>query len=95
MNPVEYQGKLIGFVGDRINGANPTAIMLEDAVWNWMTANFVEDIVQLTSFFHEVSNRGLMYTPKHDVAKVDMKTPMVLMIPAGLVEWMLTTLCTP
>jgi len=32
-------------VGDRINGVNPTEILLEDAVWNWTTAKVVKNIV--------------------------------------------------
>ena len=32
-NPAEYQGTIIGFVGDRINGASPTAILSEEDVW--------------------------------------------------------------
>ena len=32
-----------------------------------------------------------MYTPKQDDTQEDVETPMLLLIPVGLVEWMLTT----
>ena len=51
----------------------------------------MKDVVRLTTFFGETSNRGFMYTPKKDDAQEGVETPMVRMIPTGLVEWMLTT----
>ena len=34
LNPVEYQTKITGFVGDRIMGVNLYTILLEDDFWN-------------------------------------------------------------
>ena len=47
-------------------GANPYAILLKDAVWNWTKAKVVKDIMRLTTFFGNTTNRGLMYIPKAD-----------------------------
>ena len=85
-NPTEYQGKVIGFVGDRIHCVYPAAILVEDEVWKWTKEKVVKDAVRLASSYGEASNRVLMYTPKQDDVKVDVETTMVLMIPAGLVE---------
>ena len=76
-------------------GVNPYAILLRDAVWNWMKAKVVKDIMRLATFFGNTTNRGLMHIPKGGDTLVDMETPMLLLVPAGLLEWMLTTPCTP
>ena len=85
-NHTEYQKNFIGFVGDRIMGVNLYAILLEDTVWDWMKVNVVKDVMKLAAFFSEESNRGLMYAPKQDDTQVDVESPMLLLIPAGLVE---------
>ena len=51
--------------------------------------------MRLTTFFDNMANRGSMYTPKGDDTQVDAETPMLHLIPVGLVEWMLTTPRTP
>ena len=51
-------------MGDRIIGVNPYTILLKDAVWNWTKAKVVKDIMRLTTFFGNTTNRGLMYIPK-------------------------------
>ena len=94
-NPAEYQTEFIGFVCNRIMGGNPYAILLEDAFWNWTRAKVVKDIVKLTTFFDVTTNRGLICIPKPDDTPEDMEEPMLLMIPMGLVEWMLATPRTP
>ena len=49
----------------------------------------------LETFYGDASNKGLKYTPKQGDVKEDVETAMVLMIPTGLVECMLTTPYTP
>ena len=60
-NPVEYQKKFIGFLGDRILGINPNAIVIKDELWMWSTEKFVNKIVKLTTYFDNPANKGLMY----------------------------------
>ena len=43
-NPVEYQGKVISFVGDMIHSVNPAAILVEDDAWNWTKAKVVKEV---------------------------------------------------
>ena len=93
-NPKEYQGKFVGFVGDRITGVKPWVILVEDTVWDWTKARVVKDVVELAAFFGDESNRGLMYVPTSEDTQVDTEAPMLLLIPAGLVEWMLAIVRT-
>ena len=74
---------------------NPYAILLEDDFWNWTRSKVGKDVVKLTTFFNVTTTRGLMYISKADDTLEDVETPMLLLIPVGLVEWMLTTPCTP
>ena len=56
-NPTEYQGHIIGFVGDGIQGVNLAAILVEqDEVWKWMKATVVKDIVNLATFYGNPNN---------------------------------------
>ena len=80
---------------DRIHGVNPAAILVEDEVWEWSNTKVVKDIVVLATFYGDANNRGLIYTPKQGEEKDDVDTAMVLMIPVGIIEWMLTTPRTP
>ena len=75
-------------------GVNPYAILLKDAVWNWTKAKVVKDVMKLTTFFGDTTNMVSMYIPKGGDTQVDAETPMLRLIPMGLVEWMLTTPCT-
>ena len=80
-NPVEYQSKFTGFVGDRIMGVNPMAILIKAELWNWTKSRVVNNIVKLTSFFDVSTNRGLMYIPKQSDTTEEAKVPMLLLIP--------------
>ena len=50
-NPTEYQGHIIGFVGDGIQGVNLAAIRVEDDIWKWTKAKAVKDIFNLATFY--------------------------------------------
>ena len=69
------KSKFIGFVGDRIMGVDPTAILNEDSFWNWKKGKVVKNIVKLTNFFDVMTNGGLMYIPKQDDTLEDVDTP--------------------
>ena len=55
----------------------------------------MKDIVKLSTFFDVTTNRGLVYISKPDDTLDDVEIPMLLLVPAGLVQWMLTTPRTP
>ena len=83
---VEYQKKFIGFVRDIILGVNPNAIVIKDELWTWSTVKVVNAIVKLTAYFDNPANKGLVYKPKQGDLTEDTETPVLLFIPAGLVE---------
>ena len=76
-NYTEHHQDYIGFVGDKIRGENPHAVVIHDDAC-------------LGAFLGDRTNIGKMYVKASgdDVAKAD--TPMLLLIPAGLVlvEWL-------
>ena len=78
-------------MGDKIHSVNPAVILVEDEVWNWSKARVMKDVVKLATLYGNENNRGLMYTPKQGDVIEEVDTAMVLIIPAGLVEWMMTT----
>ena len=51
----------------------------------------MKDKAILATYFSQTTNSGLMYTPKQEDTQEDVEKPVLLMIPGGLVEWMLTT----
>ena len=88
--PAEYQGRVIGFVGDRTQGVNSAAILVEDDIWKWTKAKVMPDVVKLVRFYSDLNNQRLRYTLAQGDHKDNVETSMVLMIPVGLVEWLLT-----
>ena len=51
----------------------------------------VPDVLKLVTFYSDPSNWSVEYIPGREEQKVDMDTLMLLMIPTGLVEWLLAT----
>ena len=60
-SPIKYQGAFMGFLGDRITGVNPCAILFKDSSWVWTKENVVNDMVELATFFGDGNNRGMLY----------------------------------
>ena len=94
-SPAEYQNKFIGLVGDRIMGVNPNAIIIKDELWNWSTAKVVNNIVKLTTYFDNLAKKVIMYLTKQGDSTADVKTPVLLLIPAGLAKWLLIVQRSP
>ena len=84
--PVEYQKKFISFVGDRIVGINPNAIVIEDELWDGSQATVANNVVKLTTYFDDPANKGIMYIQQQGDTTESVETPVLLLIPAGLVE---------
>ena len=82
-------------MGDRIRGVNPNAVVISDDVWAWTAAEVATQAHKLAAFSKEPTNIGKLYTKvaTDDVLEVD--TPMLLLIPAGLVEWLASARRTP
>ena len=91
----EYQNENIGFIGDRMIGVNPHAIVIEDKAWAWEKATVATEAHKLGTFFDNQANRGKLYTKKRGDAEEEVETPMLLHIPAGLVDWLAKERRTP
>ena len=88
--PAEYQEKIIGFVGDRFVGINPNAIVIKDELWVWS-----DNIVKLATYFDNPSNKGIMYVQQQNDTTKSVDTPVLILIPTGLVEWLLIAQHSP
>jgi len=84
-----------GFVGDSIRGENPHAVVIHDDAWVWTAVDVVTTVHKIDAFFGDPTNISKIYAKANDddVKKVD--TPMLLLIPAELVEWLSSTRHTP
>ena len=93
--PAEYQEKITGFVGYRIVGINPNAIIVKDELWVWLPATAADDIVNLTTYFDDPANKGIMYVQQQNDMTKRVDTPVLIFMPAGLVEWLLIAQRSP
>ena len=55
----------------------------------------MQDIVKLAVFYSDTNSRRVNYTPGQGDQKVEVDTPMPLMFPVRVVEWLLATPRTP
>ena len=75
-------------------GVNPCAILVEDIFWVWTKAKVLEDMVKLDTFFGDEDNREMIYVPTAEDTQVEVEAPNLLLIPAGLIKWVLAGACT-
>ena len=76
-------------------GVNLNTIVIKDELWNWSTAKVVNNAVKLTTYFDNPANKGIVYLTKQGALTADVETPVLLLIPAGLVEWLLIAQRSP
>ena len=67
-------------------GINPNAIVIKDELWDLSPATVANDIVKLTTYFDDPANKGIMYIQQQGDTTESVETPVLLLIPAGLVE---------
>ena len=94
-NYVEHQEDYIGFVGDRIRWENPQAAVISDDTWVWIAVEVTQEVHKLAVFFEEPTNIGKNHMKAVGDTVVEVDTPMLLLIPAGLVEWLASARRTP
>ena len=81
-----YQGKVLGFVGDRRATKEPTPICLPQVkAWQWYTGqvNVAKD--DFMEFFKTESNRTKWWTPASQLTS-ETKVPYLLALPNAMVE---------
>ena len=66
-------------------GINPNAIVIKDELWVWSPATVADDVVKLTTYFDDPANKGIMYVQQQGNTTQSVKTPVLLLIPTGLV----------
>jgi len=81
-----YQGKVLGFVGDRRATKEPTPICLPQVkAWQWYTGQVNVDKDDFMEFFETESNRTKWWTPASQLTS-ETKVPYLLALPNAMVE---------
>ena len=82
-----YQGKVLGFVGDRRATKEPTPVCLPSQVkaWQWYAGqvNVAKD--DFVEFFENEDNKNKWWTPSSQLTS-DTKVPFLLALPNAMVE---------
>ena len=92
---MDYQEENIGFYVDRVNSSEPNGIVIVDVIWKWKNAKIMMDPIPMVGFYVVVVNWGKVYPPGAGDSKEECETPVMLLVPSGLPEWIMDTLQTP
>ena len=97
LNQTEYHNRNVGFVGDRTEEAEPVAVEAYDRYFEWGDHIISKDNIAMATFFGAEENAGNFYTmPTGDEVETDtVRVPKMIMIPSGLIAWLLSTPRTP
>ena len=88
--------KLIGFVGDRKDGLSPTAVELTPAQLGWGTIkNVVTSERELATFYAKADNKQKLFKGGAASSKQAVFVPVLLLVPSGVVAWLLADARTP
>ena len=80
-----YQGKVLGFIGDRRATKEPTPICLpQTKAWQWFRGLASNDRDLFESHYADPGNNGRFWSPTGE--KVELKAPFLLALPNALVE---------
>jgi hypothetical protein len=80
-----YQGKVMGFIGDRRATKEPTPICLPQVkAWQWYTGHVNTDKEDFMTFYEEEANRNKWWTPTLAMTQ-ETKAPHLLAIPNAMV----------
>ena len=92
-----YQGKVMGFIGDRRATKDPTLVcLLQVKVWHWYTGQANTDKEDFMMFYEDEANRSKWWTPTSQMTK-ETKAPYLLAIPNAMaaILWELGGTATP
>jgi hypothetical protein len=77
-----WKGKIIGFLGDRTEFANPQMVeLMKNVAWAWDDPLISMDTAAMTTFYALPANREAMWSPAADVPKVRVVCPRMLALP--------------
>ena len=94
-HPSTFDDKIIGFVGDRADGVDPSAVILSREHFRWVELDAVTSELELATFYSAPENKKKLFSPGTAVAKVKVNLPRLLLIPGGLIPWLLAGPRTP
>ena len=89
-------GAPIAFLGDRVAGREPKAFGLEKSAFGWSVVKKVAlSELAITAFFKDDANVGKFYKTKEGDELKEVMLPVLLLVPGGLIEWLLLKPRTP
>ena len=81
-----YQGKVMGFIGDRKATKEPTPVCLPQVkAWQWYSGQVNVDKEDFAEFFENEDNKNKWWTPSSQVTS-ETKAPFLLALPNAMVE---------
>ena len=81
-----YQGKAMGFIGDRRATKEPTPVCLPQVkAWQWYSGQVNMDKDNFVEFFENVDNKHSWWTPSLQMTS-ETKMPNLLALPNAMVE---------
>jgi hypothetical protein len=82
-----YQGRYIGFVGDRVPTREPGPVLLPASKgWDWVTKTVRGNGEDLEQAYASGANYGKLWTPTRDGTKVEKTMPQLLILPPSFVK---------
>lgn len=93
--PSTFDDKIVGFVGDRADGVDPSAVILTEANFDWLDLDVVTSEMEMVTFFAAPENRGKLFVPGATSTTAKVNLLKLLIIPGGLVPWILDRPRTP
>lgn len=85
----DYNDSVIGFVGNRAGRVEPIPIEITNDMWSWKDHEIATDIIKVASFGEKEGNEDKMYKRTKTDDKEKVALPPVLLLPSGLVKWLL------
>jgi hypothetical protein len=85
----DVQGKQIAFIGDRIQGRQPTPFILPPQnAWTWTRVKYLADMARCTEHYSDESNRSKLWTTgAGDDDLVELQLPRLLALPTVVAEF--------
>jgi hypothetical protein len=81
-----YQGKILGFIGDRRATKEPTPVCLPQIkAWQWCVAQVNTNKEDFLMFYENEDNKNKWWTPTSALTS-ELKAPYLLAIPNAMVE---------
>ena len=92
----EMKGKDYGFIGDRTDFIpRPSAVLIEDKVWKWVSKKVSLDITPLEYFYAVPGNARKFWHPPNREGEQDVAVPRILLLPPSVLAFCVTKPRTP